>query len=430
MRYSANVILIAMSVAIGAAEGKGSSCIDCHISSDWVSDTTIVTDFLAGDIHRNMRLGCEDCHGGDPGLGFKEGDPDLAMDPAKGYKPPPGRLGIPEFCGKCHSDIEYMKRYNPRLPTDQLEHYKTSVHGKQLYTKKDTNVAICTDCHGIHGILPSSDSRSMVYRNNVPETCRKCHGNAVLMKGYKYRGKPIRTDQYEEYARSVHGVLVLEKGDNSAPACNNCHGNHGATPPNLASVSAACGECHANNRDFFNNSPHKEPWEDLGYPECEQCHGSHYIAPATDDMIGVVGDALCLDCHDQDSEGYEAARRMKASIDSLKMALSAAESKVKEAEEKGVEGGQARFDLGSARDNLTRVRSVVHTFDPDRVEEITSPGIKTAHDVRQIAEAALGDIRVRQIWLAISLVVIIYVAFMIWRKIKRVDSETDFEVRG
>ncbi len=430
MRYSANVILIAMSVTIGATGGKGSSCIDCHISSDWVSDTTITADFLAGDIHRNMGLGCEDCHGGDPRRGFKEGDPDLGMNPAKGYKPPPGRRGIPEFCGKCHSDIEYMKMYNPRLPTDQLRLYRTSVHGKQLYGKEDINVAVCTDCHGIHGMLPSSDSRSMVYHNNAPETCRKCHGNSLLMKGYKYRGKPIPTDQYEEYAESVHGVLVLEKGDNSAPACNNCHGNHGATPPNLASVSAACGECHANNRDFFNNSPHKEPWEDLGYPECEQCHGDHYIGPTSDDMIGVVGDALCLDCHDQDSEGYEAARRMRASIDSLKTALATAEVKVKEAEEKGVEGGQARFDLGSAKDNLTRVRSVVHTFDPDRIEEITSPGIKTAHDVRQTAEAALGDIRVRQIGLALSLLVVIYVAFVLWRKIKRVDSETDFEVRG
>jgi predicted CXXCH cytochrome family protein len=430
MKYLKEASLAAIFVTIGIADGNGSSCVDCHLSSDWISDTTIAADFLAGDIHRNMGLGCEDCHGGDPKLGFNEGDPDLAMDPAKGYKPPPERLGIPDFCSRCHSDIEYMKRYNPRLPTDQLKLYRTSVHGKQLYGKRDIKVAVCTDCHGVHGILPSSDSRSMVYHNSVPETCRKCHADAAHMKGYRYRGKPIPTDQYDEYAGSVHGILVLERGDISAPACNNCHGNHGATPPNLASVSAACGECHANNRDFFNNSPHKEPWEELGYPECEQCHGSHYIQPATDEMIGVGGSALCLDCHEQGSEGYEAARRMRASIDSLKMALAAAEVKVREAEERGVEGGQARFDLGSAEDNLTRVRSVVHTFDPDRVEEITSPAIKTAHDVRQTAEAALGDIRTRQIWLLITLLVIVYLAFVIWRKIKSIDSRTDFEVKG
>ena len=179
MRYLKKTSLAALFVTIIAANGNGSSCIDCHISSDWVSDTTITADFLVGDIHRNMGLGCEDCHGGDPKLGFKEGDPDLAMDPARGYEPPPGRLGIPDFCSRCHSDIEYMKRYNPRLPTDQLKLYRTSVHGKQLYGRRDIKVAVCTDCHGVHGILPSSDSRSMVYHTNVPATCRKCHADAA-----------------------------------------------------------------------------------------------------------------------------------------------------------------------------------------------------------------------------------------------------------
>lgn len=413
----------------GTAQDKNSSCIDCHISADWVSDTTMAAEFLSGDIHNSRGVGCEGCHGGDPKRGFKEGDPDLAMDPAKGYKEPPGRLGVPDFCGRCHSDVEYMKKYNPRLPTDQLKLYRTSVHGKQLYGRKDTNVAVCTDCHGVHGIMPSTDSRSSTFHTNVPETCRKCHGSPLLMKGYRYQGRPMPTNQYEEYAKSVHGILVLEKADVSAPACNDCHGNHGATPPNLASVSAACGECHAQNRDFFNASPHKEPWQELGYPECQQCHGNHLISAATDDMIGTAEGAVCLDCHDQGSGGYEAAAEIKAAIDSLRSALSTAEEKVHEAEKMGVEGGQARFDLGSAKDNLTRVRSVIHTFDPDQVRDVTSPGIKTARQVQETAEAALGDIEARQIGLAISLLLVICVALLLWQKIRQVDRQTDFEVK-
>jgi predicted CXXCH cytochrome family protein len=383
---------------------------------------------MEGDIHRNMGLGCEDCHGGDPKIGFLEGDAELAMDPARGYKDPPSRLEIPDFCGGCHSDIEYMKRYNPKLSTDQLKLYRTSIHGKSLYGKKDTKVAICTDCHGVHGILPSSDSRSKVFHHNIPETCKSCHADESYMRGYKYLGRQIPTDQFDEYAKSVHGVLVLEKGDNSAPACNNCHGNHGATPPNLASVSAACGECHANNRDFFNSSPHKTPWKEMDLPECEQCHGNHYIQAATDDLLGVSEDAICLDCHDENSQGYITAAAMSMSIDSLMFSIEAAEEVVEEAERKGVEGGQARFDLGAAKDDLTRVRSVIHTFDLEQVSDITKAGIKTAEAVKLTAEAALSDVIMRQIGLAISLVVIVFIAIMIRLKIKRVDSVTNFEV--
>lgn len=423
------IFLILAAAGFTTAQAKNSSCVDCHLSSDWVSDTTIVSDFLSGDIHSRRGLSCDDCHGGDPERGFEEDDPDLAMNPLKGYKEPPSRMATPDFCARCHSDIEYMKRYNPRLATDQLKLYRTSVHGKQLYENKDTKVAVCTDCHGVHNILPSSDSRSMVYHNNVPETCRKCHGSPQYMRGYKYKGRQIPTDQYDEYAKSVHGIMVLDKGDNSAPVCNNCHGNHGATPPNLISVSAACGECHAYNRDFFNASIHKEVWEDLGYPECEQCHGNHLIQNVADRMLGVAEGALCLECHDEGDDGYAAAASMKAQIDSLKHALESAEAIVKEAEKRGVEGGQARFDLGAAKDNLTMVRSVIHTFDPEQVAEITSSGIKVAHEVEKTAQAALGDIKMRQIGLAISLLVVLYVALILWRKIKQVDKQTDFVVR-
>jgi len=290
-----------------SASAKTSSCVSCHTSSDWVSDTTVVAMFQAGDIHSERGIDCEDCHGGDPTKGFAEGDPDLAMDPAKGYKPPPDKAGIPVFCSRCHSDIEFMKNYNPALPTNQLELYKTSVHGKLLLSQGDTKVAACTDCHGAHSILPASDSRSRVHHRNVPQVCKTCHSDAAYMKGYEYKGKPIPTDQFDEYSKSIHGVLVLENGDQAAPACNNCHGNHGATPPTLASVSASCGECHATNRDFFNASPHKVPWADLGYPECEQCHGNHYIVAASDSLIGVEQGALCLECHDPGSAGFAAA---------------------------------------------------------------------------------------------------------------------------
>jgi hypothetical protein len=37
---------------------------------------------------------------------------------------------IPATCGKCHNNPVYMRSYNPALPVDQLQKYRTSVHGK------------------------------------------------------------------------------------------------------------------------------------------------------------------------------------------------------------------------------------------------------------------------------------------------------------
>ena len=421
------MILYALILSGVAHSQKLSSCIECHLSPDWVSDTTIAGKFLERDVHHNFGLDCSDCHGGDPKVGFVEEDPSLAMDTAKGFSPHTNRLKVPDFCGGCHSNIEYMKDYNPRLSTEQLRLYKTSVHGKRLYNDKDTMVAVCSDCHGTHGILPPDDSRSSVYHNNVPYTCKACHSNEAHMKGYRYKGKPIPTNQFEQYSQSVHGKLVLEQGDKSAPACNNCHGSHGATPPQLASVAAACGECHASNQTFFDNSPHKKPWDELGIPECERCHGNHLIHAVSDTMIGTTPGALCIECHDPGSPGYVVAGEIRADIDSLKFAVAHTDSLLNSAGQKGLAVSEEQFQLNSSKDALIQLRATVHTFDPAAAGEIADPAIKNADEIGVKVQASFQDIRNRQIALGVSLILIIIVVIALRRKIIALDKKANIE---
>ena len=86
-----------------------------------------------------------DCHGGDPKAN------DETAHATDNFKRPDNKRGIAELCASCHSDVRRMNPYG--LPTDQLDRYKTSKHGEQLFEHNDQNVAGCTDCHGVHDIL-------------------------------------------------------------------------------------------------------------------------------------------------------------------------------------------------------------------------------------------------------------------------------------
>ena len=125
------------------------TCVDCHGSLD--PPLQVTAEQFASDIHAQKGLTCAACHGGDP----TKADTD-AMSKAAGFRGKVQRSQIPELCGHCHSDGAYMRQYNPSLRTDQLAQYKTSVHGQRL-AHGDTKVAVCIDCHGVHGLRPASE---------------------------------------------------------------------------------------------------------------------------------------------------------------------------------------------------------------------------------------------------------------------------------
>ena len=278
----------------GSAEPPPNSCIKCHsgLADERLSKPTQLFDH---DIHKERGLNCTDCHGGDS----TQDDKQLAKDPAKGYIGKPQPSQIPAFCGKCHSDANLMKKYNPSLRVDQVQEYYTSVHGQRLKAG-DNNVATCVSCHGVHGIRPPDDPQSNVFALNVAETCSQCHANPEHMKGYG-----IPTDQYAKYKTSVHAKALYEKHDLSAPTCNDCHGNHGAVPPGLDNVANVCGQCHARQADLFRQSPHKEPFAQLRSGECLRCHSNHSIQPPSDLMAGVGEGSACTTCH-QNDKGFAA----------------------------------------------------------------------------------------------------------------------------
>jgi predicted CXXCH cytochrome family protein len=386
------------------------SCVACH--TDLGDELAAPVEGMKTDVHAKAGLSCADCHGGDPA------DSDMtAMDEKKGFVGRPAPADIPVLCGRCHSDENFMRRYNPQLPTDQLAAFRTSVHGRRL-AAGDTKVANCVSCHGVHGILAPSDAHSPVHAMNVPTTCARCHSDSAYMAGYG-----IPTDQLAKYQRSVHAHLLLVQRDVGAPACNDCHGNHGAFPPGADSVAMVCGQCHPINKDLFLASPHRAAFQQRGLPECVTCHGNHEVVNATDEMLGTAATSVCIGCHAPGSNGHAAAARMRSSVDGLRQAIAAAEAAVGSATTAGMEMGEEEVALQTAREALIQTRNQVHAFDPAKVEKAAGEATATAQGVEQRALAALVELGNRR-WLAtIPLGMIALVGVLLYAKIRALDRE-------
>ncbi len=390
------------------------SCVSCHLEIG--EELALPVQGMENDVHAEQGLSCADCHGGDPKAGL-DGDPEAAMDPAKGYIGVPRRTEIPRFCARCHSNPSYMKQFNPRVATDQYDRYLTSVHGQRLKTG-DEKVAVCTDCHGVHGIRNAKDSRSSVYPLNIPDTCGRCHGNASYMEEYG-----IPTNQVAEYKKSVHGKALLGKGDLAAPACNDCHGNHGATPPGAPSVAYVCGQCHLNNSELFFKSPHYQAFLEMDLPECETCHGNHDIEHPSDELLGVGPNSICLDCHDEGTRAYDIARTMYLLIDSLKTRIAMADSLISKAERAGMPVNEAKFKLHDADDALIKARTMIHSLSVATVEKVINKGVTLTNEVITMGKQALAELQFRRKGLAISIVFILILALGLFLKIKEVDQK-------
>jgi len=397
-----------------AGVSYASSCIDCHSAFDDPEISGPAKKFH-DDVHFQKGLSCVDCHGGNASKGYDEGDPDLAHDRKAGFVGAPKTADIPKFCARCHSDIEYMKKYNPKLRVDQYLEYRSSVHGKRLESG-DTKVATCVSCHGVHDIMPVKDTRAPVYKTNVAKTCSGCHSNAKYMEPYH-----IPTNQFDLYSASVHGEKLLKEGDLAAPTCNNCHGNHGATPPGLMSVSNSCGECHANNLEYFNESPHKEAFADLGVGECDACHGHHDVNKTNDTMLGVGDEAICVTCHDQGDPGYQTAAAMATEFDTLKAMLGEARTLLNKAERGGVNVSLGKFDLHTADDALVKARTAVHYFDTSKFNPIIVSGVSATENVMDLGNKAMWDLKLRQIGLGFTLPLVLLVALALYLKIRQIE---------
>jgi len=399
----------ALLVACPALLAQENNCLECHQSFEDEDDGPSYK--IVRDVHSQRGLSCADCHGGDATLD----DMDEVRE-VKGYRGVPSPLEVPNFCARCHGDASYMHEHNPALPVDQLDKYKTSIHGRRLLGKKDTKVANCISCHGVHDIGSAKMPHSSTHPLNIPQTCGKCHADEEYMADYS-----IETSQVNDYAQSVHGIALLQRKDLGAPACNDCHGNHGAAPPGVTSLSAVCGNCHALEAELFNSSPHKVAFEENDYPMCETCHSNHKIVKPLDDWVGTMEPALCINCHSDDdgTRGFETADGISTAITNLVVAHREAKSILDEAIEKGMMTTDEEFRLKEVHQALVQTRTLIHAFNLDSVADKAEEGLKKAQEVEANSASLIDEYYFRRKGLGLATLFIAIVIIALYVKIKR-----------
>jgi predicted CXXCH cytochrome family protein len=389
---------------------KPDTCVSCHLELG--DDFAVPVHQMKGDVHEKRGFSCVNCHGGDA----TQTDKDLAMDPRRGFIGTPKPAAVASFCGKCHSDAQFMRNYNPSLRVDQAAEYGTSVHGKRA-VMGDTRVATCTSCHGNHGIKGVKDPNAPVYPTKVSQTCGACHADQTRMESYH-----IPTDQLQKYERSAHAEALMKRGDLSAPTCNDCHGNHGATPPGITSIANVCGTCHSIQSELFRKSPHKSVFEAMSAGECLVCHSNHEVIHTSDQMLGVGVQSVCAMCHSQGETGYDAARTMRQGIDELATQLKQSEEVLQRAERAGMEVSHPKFELSEGRGKLINARVVIHSASPDELAEVVKSGLDVAGKTHQAGVDALDELTFRRKGLAVSLVIILIAVFAIYLKIHQIET--------
>ncbi len=477
-------LLFILAFASGTQAQKSQTvdkCYSCH--RDIGSDEAQA---YKNDIHFKAGVTCADCHGGDPTVE----DQDAAMSPAKGYIGVPKASAIPQVCGKCHgpsktelkekfrlddvmddfkasvhgralsesndgpqcvschgihnivdikdrrspvyptnvtktcakchSNPNYMKKFNPGLPVDQYEKYLTSVHGKRNQSG-DPKAATCVSCHSNHLVRAVKDPRSPVYPTNIPLTCSKCHSNKMYMAEYH-----IPTNQYDNYVQSVHGIALLKNSDLSAPACNSCHGNHGAVPPGAASVASVCGTCHQANADLFDKSVHKNAFAKAKLPGCVVCHSNHLVKPPSDKMIGFGSASVCGECHKDNSSDSAASTIlvMKTTLDSLTNGQKDASALLAHAEQLGMDVSDASYSLRSVNQSLVESRVQVHAFAIAPVVSAAQPGLKIVADAQKSALGAINEYYFRRKGLGVATLVITLLVVLLYLKIKQIERKS------
>ncbi len=378
---------------MAAAAQEPQSCVKCHEKEHRAE---------AGSPHDRVAT-CTDCHGGNPRAPEKEAS-------HGGFTGKIARAAVPALCARCHSE---PRRMNPSgLPTDQHAQYLTSKHAEAV-ARGNLKAAVCTDCHGTHGLRRARDPQSPVHPSRVPATCGRCHSDPAVMAG---TGHPA--DEEALYRKGIHGERLLGKGDTAAPNCASCHGNHGAVPPGSSDVGRTCGKCHVRQREFFEASPHAFYARDGAFKECTGCHANHAIVRGYPEISG-----RCAPCHEPGDKELVAWKSLRDLVESSRDRFQRTADRVGRFARAGLHTDEEQVSLEEARTSLLQLAPLQHTLDLKKVGAAAADVGSRLKDVEDRLDGRERGERLKKLALVPAWAFLLSLAALFWARKRLIERE-------
>jgi hypothetical protein len=113
---------------------------------------------------------------------------------------------------------------------------------------------------------------------------------------------------------------------------------------------------------------------------------------------------------------------MRSLIDSLESSERKAQRLVGDAEQKGMEIGEAKFKLRDVRQARLEARTKVHSFNEGQFREVISKGLATASVVGVEGQQAIDEYYFRRLGLGVATLIITIVAISLYLFIRRMEK--------
>ena len=246
---------------------------------------------------KHGEIGCENCHGGDPGKKSKAAA-------HSGFDPQPSINDPEKACGECHEAIVATVKtsLHATLSTFPTILKSRSDMGKwhKIDEARNNHCASChTSCGGCHVSRPEFAKKGFIKGHNFQKRsdpinqCTACHGSRIGNEYYGLRGQ---------------GDVHVSKYDMDCVECHGAKEMHAAAPEDLADryhlkEMVSCENCHQD-LELGSVSEHQIH---LNKVQCQVCHSQTYVS--------------CYSCHTgKDDEGFSHFQNQRE-VEKLKIGM-------------------------------------------------------------------------------------------------------------